>query len=118
MAWVRQLGRAQQVAANMPARDRACGPLVRCADSYNGNQALQRGNRAATTPRLNGVRRSSRSPSMQEPPMKKPRSSLDDLLSLVVVAFALLCMSALLFELQAPTDTAAANVHPTTSHRA
>jgi hypothetical protein len=51
-------------------------------------------------------------------PMKKPRRSLDDLLSLVVVAFALLCMSALLFDLQTPTDTAAANVHPTPSQRA
>jgi hypothetical protein len=50
--------------------------------------------------------------------MKKPRRSLDDLLSLVVVACALLCMTALVFEVQAPTDTAAANVHPTPSHRA
>lgn len=118
MAWFRQPAPAQQVAATMPERACACGPLVRWADSYNGNQALQRGNRVATTPRLNGVRRSSRSPSMQEPSMKKPRRSLDDVLSLVVVAFALLCMSALLFELQAPTDTVAANVHPTPSQRA
>jgi hypothetical protein len=50
--------------------------------------------------------------------MKKTRRSLDDLLSLVVVAFALLCMTALVFELQAPTDTAAANVHLTASRRA
>lgn len=49
--------------------------------------------------------------------MKKPRRSPDDLLSLVVIAFALLSAAALLLDLRAP-DEASANAPASTTWRA